>query len=153
MSFSWVVWSGPLVFAKWSRSPGQKEPLRTLSFLFCPYRPTCPFCSVSSSTARDWPNRTLPSTSPSMNSCFWMPAPPHLLTPQSCFSMWTKTGRGELQTGERGEDPRPAAWGHISCRVSTADWRFLQNNKLEGPQGILLWPGVLQNDESLACAG
>lgn len=58
-----------------------------LSFLSCPHRPTCPCCSASSSTAQGWPNRTLPSTSPSMNSCFWTPAPPHLLTPQSCFSM------------------------------------------------------------------
>lgn len=59
----------------------------TLSSLSSPHRPTCRCCSASSSTAQGWPNRTLPSTSPSMNSCFWMPAPPHLLTPQSCFSM------------------------------------------------------------------
>lgn len=91
--FCLVELHSPSVFEKWTRF--------IFLFLSCSYRQTCLCCSVNSSTAQGWPNRTLPSTSPSMNSCFWMPAPPHLLTPQSYFSMWTKTGRGELQTGER----------------------------------------------------
>lgn len=71
-----------------------------ISLLFCSPRPICPCYSGSSYIVQGWPSKIPPSTSLSMSSCFWMPAPPHLLTPQSCFSMWTKTGRGELQTGK-----------------------------------------------------
>lgn len=88
-SMTWVL-SGvvcPASVGEADRPRGWQALRAALSSLSSPHRPTCRCCSASSSTAQGWPNRTLPSTSPSMNSCFWMPAPPHLLTPQSCFSM------------------------------------------------------------------
>jgi hypothetical protein len=92
-------------------------------------------CSVSSCTVPAWPNRHLPSTWPSTNSCCWTPAPPPLSTRLSSCWKSTRTAKGEHLTGaslsqthRTGGDP----WWPLPARPS-APTAALPDS----------WPGLL----------